>query len=92
MNDQEIHQLQVQQAKGEATARAWEEHVKPFVDAKEEELFDAFKRMPTTNKDDLLTIKMQANVLAMLEDHFKSLIDTGILARKQLESLEEDKE
>ena len=81
--------LEVEAAQCEAAGRAWVQHVEPFFLNKEAELFEAFKDASTTNKDDILTIKMQANVLAMLKDHFDSLINTGKLARKQLE---EDKE
>ncbi len=86
--DQKKLALEAEAAKCEAASRAWEEHVKPFFDDKELELFDAFKDANTTDKEGIQLIKMQANVLAMLRNHFESLINTGKLARKQLEDKE----
>ncbi len=85
---QETERLEAEAAVCEAAGRAWEEHVKPFFVAKELELFEAFKDMTATNEKDVMLIKMQANVLAMLKDHFESMINSGKLARKQLEDKE----
>ena len=76
--------LEAEAAQCEAAGRAWHQYVEPFFLEKELELFEAFKEISLTKEKDILTIKMQANVLAMLKDHFESKINTGNMARKQL--------
>lgn len=85
MKEVEIHKLQVEAQKGEAAKMAWDHHVLPFFTEKESELFDAFKDASTVNREDIVLIKMQANVLSMIKDYFESKINTGILANNQLQ-------
>ena len=80
--------LQQEIAKADAAKRAWDQYVAPVFNDKEAELFEAFKDSSIVNEKDILTIKLQANVLAMVKDHFDSMINTGSLARKQLEDKE----
>ena len=80
--------LESEAAQCEAAGRAWHQYVEPFFIDKEAELFQAFKDINTTEKDDILLIKMQANVLAMLKDHFDSKINTGRMARHQISEIE----
>lgn len=91
MNEVENHKLQVEAQKGEAAQRAWEYHVEPFFIEKEKELFNVFREIGTTKQEDLMTLKLQVNVLAMLKDYFQTKINTGLLASKQLQ-IELDKE
>lgn len=85
---QDRTKIEQEAAKCEAAGRAWEFHVKPFFENKEIELFDAFKDASTVDDKAILLIKMQANVLAMIKDHFESMINTGKMARRQLQELE----
>lgn len=82
IDDLELHK-EVEKAFN--SKQAWDNHVEPFFIRKENELFQAFKDVSITNEKDVLLIKMQANVLAMLKDEFDSAINTGKLASKQLE-------
>ena len=82
--------LQSEADRCEAAGRAWHQHVEPFFIAKEAELFQAFKDISTTEQNDILLIKMQANVLAMLKDHFESKINTGKMARTQIEQMNKE--
>ena len=79
--------LEKEVAKAFAAKQAWDNHVEPFFIKKELELFQAFKDIAITSEKDVLLIKMQANVLAMLKDEFDSAINTGKLASKQLEDI-----
>ena len=82
--------LEVEAAECEAAGRAWKQYVEPIFIEKEIELFEAFKDANTTQKDDILLIKMQANVLSIVKDHFESKINTGRLARTQLEQIDKE--
>lgn len=84
MDDVE-RKLQVEQAIGEQYGRAYESMVKPFIDRKKAELFEAFQILPTTEADGLLTIKLQCNALESLDDEFKHYIATGQLAKQSLD-------
>lgn len=77
--------LELEATLGENHQRVWDTTVAPFFEAKEKELYQAFINLPISEKDSLVDIKMQQNVLRSLEDHFKHFINTGHLARKTLE-------
>lgn len=77
--------LEVEQAKGEMYQRAFDSTVQPFISAKETELFDAFLNHPTSDTDGLVLIKLQLNVLTSMRDEFQSKINSGKLARQQIE-------
>tara|TARA_R110000744_G_C19370310_1_gene562417 strand:+ start:4601 stop:4873 length:273 start_codon:yes stop_codon:yes gene_type:complete len=84
MND-ETARLESEQSIGEMHGRAWEHSVKPFVEAKQAELYAAFVNHPSTDKDGLMLIKLQVNALTSMGDEFQTYINTGKLARQQLE-------
>lgn len=90
MDDHQRTKLELEQAQGEMHQRAWEHSVKPFVEAKQAELYDAFKEHNTTDTDGLMLIKMQTNALSSMADEFQSFINTGKLARQQLEEKNDD--
>lgn len=77
--------LELETSLGDNHQRIWDTTVAPFFEAKEKELYQAFINLPISQKDSLVDIKMQQNVLRSLEDHFKHFINTGQLARKTLE-------
>jgi len=84
MNDIEKFKLEQERAKGEQYKRAYDNLVKPFIEAKNKELFEAFTIIPTNETDKLMMIKHQSNALRSLDDEFKSYITTGELASKSL--------
>ena len=88
MIDQEKAKLEAEAAKCEAAGRAWHQYIEPFFEQKEAELFEAFRDASTVDDKQILAIKMQANVLAMLKDHFESKINTGKMARHQISEIE----
>lgn len=77
--------LETEAAIGDNYQRAWDGIVKPFFDLKTEELYGHFVNCPTTDERQLMLIKMQVNALNSLKDEFTSYINTGKLAKKQLE-------
>lgn len=77
--------LEMDQAKGESYQRAWDYIIEPFFDNKQKELFEAFVQIGSTDVDSLVTIKMQSNVMTMMQDEMNHYINTGKLARKTLE-------
>lgn len=84
MDDNIKEKLEVEQAMGAEYGRAYNSLVKPFIDRKKAELFEAFQILPTTEADGLLTIKLQCNALESLDDEFKHYIATGQLAKQSL--------
>ena len=84
MLDEKETRLEVERARGEIHERAWEQTVKPFFEEKEAELFDAFIDCPTSEKEMLMDLKLQLNVLKAMKIHFESYIDTGRMAATQL--------
>lgn len=85
------HKLEIEQAIGEQYGRAYDSMVRPFIEQKQAELFEAFKELPTTQADGLLTIKLQSNALQALDDEFRHYITTGHLAHKSLTDKEKEK-
>lgn len=77
---------------GEMHRAAWNETVLPFYQLKEHELFDAFCTAGTDNKELLIDIKMQHNVLKAMQASFESYIQTGQMAEKQLFEMKENEE
>ena len=77
--------LEVEVAKGQAHKSAWDQLVEPFFEAKKAELYEAFIKLPTSNGEELLNIKMQVNVLDSMKDHFQHYINTGKMAQTTLE-------
>lgn len=79
-------ELQRRQAEGEMKARIYEEHIKPFVEAKEAILFEAFKQVPATDVVQLQTVRMQLTAISALAAEFQSFINDGKLAKFELEN------
>jgi len=77
--------LEVEVQKGRAYQGAWDQLVEPFFEAKKAELYEAFIKLPTSNGEELLNIKMQVNVLDSMKDHFQHYINTGKMPQTTLE-------
>lgn len=86
MLDQDKAKLQSEVSKGDEYQRVFDTYIKPFIDEKSEVLFEAFKNIPVQDVDQLKDIKFQVTAIRSLESHFMSFINTGKLAKKQLES------
>ena len=80
MDDTERYKLIKEAEVGEKYKHAYEECVKPFVDNKIAELFEAFKEADSSNLSHLQMIKMQSNALKSMEEEFNHFITTGKLA------------
>lgn len=78
--------LEQERAKGQEAELVFETHIKPFVEAKEKLLFEAFQNCPVGNVELLKDIKFQMTAIRSLESHYQEFITTGKLAAIQLES------
>ena len=85
MLDPEQAKLESEVAKGDEYQRVFQSYVGPFIEAKRQLLFEAFQEVPVSNIDQLKDIKLQLTAINSLEAHFKEFMNTGKLAKKQLE-------
>lgn len=88
--DAKIAKLQIDAALGENKREIFENHIKPFIDTRTAILFDAFVNTEAGDIETLQKIKMQQTVLASLEAYFREYIDTGKLAKHELERINHD--
>lgn len=85
MLDPEQAKLESEVAKGDEYQRVFQSYVGPFIEAKRQLLFEAFQEVPVSNIDQLKDIKLQLTAINSLEAHFQEFMNTGKLAKKQLE-------
>ena len=85
MLDPEQAKLESEIAKGDEYQRVFQSYVGPFIEAKRQLLFEAFQEVPVSNVDQLKDIKLQLTAINSLEAHFQEFMNTGKLAKKQLE-------
>ena len=70
---------------GQRYQAAWDEILRPFFAEKEMQLFAAFRDTPSDRTDLLVSLKMQSNALDSLKSEIQTHIDTGKLARLQID-------
>lgn len=85
MLDPEQAKLESEVAKGDEYQRVFQSYVGPFIEAKRQLLFEAFQEVPVSNVEQLKDIKLQLTAINSLEAHFQEFMNTGKLAKKQLE-------
>lgn len=85
MLEPEQAKLESEVAKGDEYQRVFQSYVGPFIEAKRQLLFEAFQEVPVSNIDQLKDIKLQLTAINSLEAHFQEFMNTGKLAKKQLE-------
>lgn len=85
MLDPEIAKLQSEVAKGDEYKRVFDSYIGPFIEAKKQVLFEAFQTIPVGNVEALKDVKLQLTAINSLQAHFEEFMNTGKLARKQLE-------
>ena len=85
MLDPEIAKLQQEVAKGDEFKRIFDGYVGPFIEAKKQVLFEHFQTIPVGNVEALKDIKLQLTAINSLQAHFQEFMNTGKLARTQLE-------
>lgn len=78
--------LELAKNKGAEMQRVLDTYIKPFIEEKEQMLFQAFRNTSADNVEQLKDIKFQATAIASLESYFKSFVDDGKLAEYQLEN------
>ena len=85
MLDPEQAKLESEVAKGDEYQRVFQLYVCPFIEAKRQLLFEAFQEVSVSNVEQLKDIKLQLTAINSLEAHFQEFMNTGKLAKKQLE-------
>ena len=85
MLDPEVAKLQAEVATGDEYQRVFQSYVGPFIEAKKQVLFEHFQTIPVGNVEALKDIKLQLTAINSLQAHFKEFMNTGKLARTQLE-------
>lgn len=86
MNEAEKFQLEKEVAVAREKELVFNTHIKPFLDAKKYDLFEAFSMVSVTDTNALLNIRLQMQALTGLEADFQSYIDTGKIASFKLEN------
>jgi len=89
MDERETIQLTNEIEGGHKAQIAWDSYFEPFFKAKSAELYQTFKDLPTSNHSGLVTIKLQSNALASLEEELKHHIFTGKMAQQAMNEAEE---
>lgn len=85
MLDPEVAKLQAEVATADEYQRVFDSYVGPFIEAKKQVLFEHFQTIPVGNVEALKDIKLQLTAINSLQAHFQEFINTGKLARTQLE-------
>jgi len=88
--EQTISQLEREVAESSNAEKAYTSYIRPFIDEKRKVLFEAFMTISVEEPNKLMEIKRQQMVLEALNSEVVSKINTGKLARQQLEEMEND--
>ena len=83
-SEQQRTALEIESAKGDKYQRLYDDVLESFFEEKDKVLFDAFRSVPVTSTDDLVAIRMQSTALESLRSEFLTVIESGRLARMQL--------
>lgn len=90
MIDEQRARLEIDAALGSRKSEIYEQHIKPFIEAKERVLFEAFTNCNPADKETLQIIKLQANAIKSLGEYFQEGINSGKLAKLELERQDEN--
>lgn len=82
--------LEFERAVGEEKLRVYEGHIKPFIDAKKQDLFESFNQVSVTDANALLTIRLHSLALDSIEADFMHYIETGKLASFELKEMKDE--
>ena len=74
-------------AKAERAKQLNEEFIKPFIESKHRILFNAFVEVDANDTDRLQLIRLQSTALSSLEAELQTYIDSGKIAKHELESM-----
>lgn len=84
MNDERYYALRARVAEAEHKKEVYEAHIRPYVEGKEQQLFQAFCCVSANDLNQLQLIKMQHSVLVGLKNSFIYGIEDGIIASEEL--------
>lgn len=89
--EQQEEQLLKEVSDGANHGRVFEEYVEPFFELKNSQIFEAWKSTESKDEKQLMLLKLQANVLEGMKEHFIYFMETGQLAAVTLNQREEEK-
>ncbi len=84
MNDEYYYALRERVSIAGRRKEVFEAHIRPYVEQKEKQLFEAFCNVSANDLNQLQLIKMQHAVLRGLENSFITDIQDGIVAEFEL--------
>lgn len=84
MNDERYYALRERVARAERRKEVYEAHIRPYVEEKEQQLFQAFCCVSANDLNQLQLIKLQQSVLLGLKNSFIYDIEDGIIASEEL--------
>ena len=85
MDDVERQALEAEVLASDRYAAIWDDPVSGLFERKQAELYQAFIASPSTDPQRLVEIRMQVNALLWLKSEFTCIMDSGKLAKFQLE-------
>ena len=89
MTPEQREQLEFERDRGERAKRIFDAYVEEFCQKKRESLFMAFSELPLTAEEQLMEVKRMLYAIDTLESEIVSEINTGEMASKALETLNE---
>lgn len=91
LDDSIVAKLDIEIQNAKKAKHAYDSFIKPYIDAKTEQLFEAFKGLKLSNTEELMEVKRMLAAIEGLDNEIKSVITTGTFASRQLEMNEETK-
>ena len=89
LTDEQKEQLFNEQIKGNNAQKAYNDFIKPFVEAKRKQLFEVFASLGLTESENLMEVKRMLYAIDTLDAEIRSMINTGQMASQTLNSNEE---
>ena len=84
MTADDTRKLEIEIAKGDRYKHLYDEILEDFFEKKQAILFNAFTSVPVTKTEELVAIRMQSTALESLRSEFLTVIESGRLAKLQL--------
>lgn len=82
------YRLQIEAAAGDKYQQAYEGFFREFIESAEDRLFHAFKQADPMDEKYLQLLRLQLAAYHSLEAHLKTYVDTGTLAKMEINGAE----
>jgi len=90
MSNREQSQLVDEKYKGARAEAAYKEFIKPFIEANQKSIYDAFMNSDPEDTERLSELRRMTIVVSLLDGAIKSYIDTGRMAVLSLKEAEQN--